>query len=97
MPLRGALLIAFFVASVPVCFFRPFYGIVLWVVVAFLNPQSFTWDAFAVFPWAMAVAVPTILGMLVFERRLDRLASREGGLLDCLVGVVHGDHAREHQ
>ena len=83
MPLRGLLLIAFLVVSVPFCFRRPFYGIVLWIVLAFLNPQSFTWS-FEAFPWAMVVAVPTILGMLVFERRLNRLASRESALLIAL-------------
>jgi putative inorganic carbon (hco3(-)) transporter len=81
MPLRDLTLLAFFVASVPVCFFRPFYGIALWVVVAFLNPQSFTWASFWVFPWATAVALPTLLGVLVFERRLGRLVSREVGLM----------------
>jgi probable O-glycosylation ligase (exosortase A-associated) len=81
MPLRGLFLIVFIVASVPVCFFRPFYGIVLWVVIAFLNPQSFTWTAFDAFPWATAVAIPTMLGMFVFDRRFGRLASREVVLL----------------
>lgn len=81
MPLRGLALLVFVVLSVPVCFFRPFYGIVLWTIIAFLNPQSFTWTALDFFPWATAVAIPTILGMLVFDRRLERLASRELGLL----------------
>jgi probable O-glycosylation ligase (exosortase A-associated) len=81
MPLRGLILLVFFIASVPVCFIRPFYGIVLWIIVAFLNPQSFTWTAFDIFPWAAAVAVPTMLGTLAFERRFGRLASREAALL----------------
>ena len=81
MPLRGLVLIVFFIASVPLCFFRPFYGIVLWVVVAFLNPHSYAWTAFDAFPWATAVAIPTILGMFVFERRFGRMFSREGTLL----------------
>jgi probable O-glycosylation ligase (exosortase A-associated) len=75
MALRGLILIAFFVASLPFCFFRPFYGVVLWIVVAFLNPQEYTWSATA-FPWALAVAIPTMLGMLVFEPRFDRIRSR---------------------
>ena len=84
MPLRGLVLIAFFAASVPVCFFRPFYGVVLWTIVAFLNPQSHTWSAFDAFPWALAVAVPTVLGMFAFERNFSRFASREVGLLALL-------------
>jgi probable O-glycosylation ligase (exosortase A-associated) len=81
MPLRGLGLIVFFLASIPVCFFRPAYGVVLWIVVAFLNPQSFTWTMFDAFPWAQAVAIPTMLGMLVFDRKFERLASRELGLM----------------
>ena len=80
MPLRALLLLAFFVASVPVCFFRPFYGIILWIVVAFLNPQSYTWTVDA-FPWALIVAIPTMLGMVVFDRKFERLSSRQFWLL----------------
>ncbi len=81
MSLRGIVLIAFFSLSLPVCLFRPFYGIMLWIVVAFLNPQSYTWGAFDAFPWASAVAIPTILGMLVFDNKFVRLASRLFGML----------------
>jgi putative inorganic carbon (hco3(-)) transporter len=75
MPLRALFLLIFVVCSVPVCFVRPFYGILLWTIVAFLNPQGFTWDAFDAFPWASAVAIPTILGMLIFDRHLGRFRS----------------------
>ena len=80
MPVKGALLLAFFVLSIPVCFVRPFYGILLWNVIAYLNPQSefFYWSAALSFPWAVAVAVPTLIGFLLFQRgALSRLASRE--------------------
>src|SRR5262245_52235154 len=81
MPLRGLALIVFVVCSIPICFFRPFYGIVLWTVFAFLNPQSFTWTAIDQFPWAESIAIPTLAGMILFERRFDRLFTREVGLL----------------
>jgi len=77
VPLRGIVLLAFFIASVPICFVRPFYGIALWAVVAFLNPQCYTWSAATVFPWALAVAIPTLAGFVVFERGWNRLRSRE--------------------
>jgi len=84
MPLRGLLLVIFFMGSLPFCLFRPFYGVILWVVVAFLNPQSYTWSAFDVFPWGMAVAIPTLGGMLLFDRRFDRLKGRDVWLLAAL-------------
>jgi probable O-glycosylation ligase (exosortase A-associated) len=84
MPLRAIVLIAFFVASLPVCFIRPTYGIILWTIVAFLNPQAYTWTGWDAFPWAVAVAVPTILGMLIFDRKFNRLMTREVWLLGLL-------------
>ncbi len=81
MPLRAIVLVVFFVISLPICLFRPFYGVMLWIVVAFLNPQSFTWSSFEAFPWAAAVAVPTMLGMLVFDHKFGRFASRNFWLI----------------
>lgn len=57
------------------CFVRPFYGVLLWAVVAFLNPQQYIWGGAAFFPWAMAVAIPTLAGMLFFSRGWRNLAS----------------------
>jgi len=77
VPFRDVLLLLVFVVSLPVCFVRPFYGIILWTIVAFLNPQSYIWGA-VTFPWAMAVAIPTLAGMLIFSRGwMERLMSRE--------------------
>jgi putative inorganic carbon (HCO3(-)) transporter len=84
MPLRGIVVIGFFVASLPVCFLRPVYGIILWVVIAFLNPQSYTWGAAYGFPIGLAVAIATMLGMLVFDRKFERLAARDTWLLGLL-------------
>ena len=74
MPIRAILLLAFFVLSVPVCFVQPFYGILLWTVVAFLNPQSYVW-ASEIFPWALAVAIPTLIGFPIFSRGWKNLFS----------------------
>jgi probable O-glycosylation ligase (exosortase A-associated) len=81
MPLRGLVLLVFFGLSIPVCFARPFYGILLWVIVAFLNPQSYTWTAFDAFPWGMAVAIPTMAGMFLFEPKFARLRSSRVALI----------------
>lgn len=78
MPIRGVVLLTFFVLSLPVCFIRPFYGIVLWTVVAFLNPQSalYYWPTALSFPWALAVAIPTLAGFALFSKGwMSRLRS----------------------
>jgi putative inorganic carbon (HCO3(-)) transporter len=80
MGLRSILLLVVFIASIPVCFIRPFYGILLWIVVAFMNPQEYIWNN-QFFPWAMAVAIPTLLGAVCFARGWRHLASREFFLL----------------
>ena len=82
MSLRGIILLVYMVGSIPVCFALPFYGIVLWTVVAFLNPQSFIWMANDSFPWAVVVAIPTLAGFLFFSRGgINRLRTREVGLI----------------
>ena len=84
MPIKGVLLFIALICSVPLCFVSPFYGIIAWQVIAFLNPQSslFYWPPVAAFPWAEAIAIPTIIGLFLFSRRwLHRLSSRECVLL----------------
>jgi putative inorganic carbon (HCO3(-)) transporter len=77
VPIKGILLFVFFLGSLPVCLARPFYGILLWTVIAFLNPQSslFYWHAADTFPWAVAVAIPTLIGFALFSRGLKNLLS----------------------
>jgi probable O-glycosylation ligase (exosortase A-associated) len=71
----------FFVASLPACFLRPFYGIALWTVVAFLNPHSLIWASRATFPWGESVAIATLAGTLLFVRGWKRLVTRETVLM----------------
>lgn len=61
--------------SLPFCFLVPSYGIMVWNIIAFLNPQSFTWGSATVFPWAVAAAVPTVLGTALFSRGWKNLGS----------------------
>lgn len=76
MGIRDIIVLAFFVASVPFCFLRPFYGILLWSVVAFLNPHRFAWAA-QDFPFALLVGIPTLVGFVLFSREWRALHSRE--------------------
>ena len=85
MPLRAILLLAFIGGSLPVCLFSPFYGILVWTILAFLNPQSFIWGAAGVFPWATAVAVATVAGLFIFSRGWVR---RLGSIQVALVAIL---------
>lgn len=80
MPIKGVLLFVVLICSLPVCFFSPFYGILLWQVIAFLNPQSalLYWSVALDFPWALAIAIPTLAGLFLFGGNwMRRLAVRE--------------------
>ena len=68
-------------------FIRPFYGVLLWTIVAFLNPQSFLWGSAATYHWAMAVAIPTISGGLVFSSTGVAVWGREYVLLLALFWI----------
>ena len=84
MPIKGVLVLIFFAGSIPICFIRPFYGILLWMIIAFLNPQSaiMYWSVAQAFPWAIAIGIPTIAGCLVFcPGWLSRIPSRESVLM----------------
>lgn len=77
MPLRGILLLVAFIPCLPVCFFRPFFGVALWVILDIVNPQWYAWSAATDLPWAMLVAIPTLAGFFVFDRGWERFRSRE--------------------
>src|SRR6185312_15890093 len=80
MPIRDIIIAILLLVSLPACFFRPFWGVLMWIVVGLLNPQSFMWQNS--FPWALAVASLTLAGFAVFlPSRVPRLISREGLLI----------------
>src|SRR4051812_8024779 len=84
MGVRAIILLVLMAGSIPVCLWRPFYGIALWGVLSFLNPQAFVWGAGAA-PWAAMVAVPTVAGFLIFSRGwIRRITSTECLLLAAL-------------
>jgi probable O-glycosylation ligase (exosortase A-associated) len=76
MPVRDIIVLTLLLASVPICFFRPFFGILMWDVVSYLNPHRFTWGPAHEFPAAMAVGIPTLLGSALFERNWKHFFSR---------------------
>jgi probable O-glycosylation ligase (exosortase A-associated) len=74
---RDIIIMAVLFGSLPFCFFRPAYGIVLWTIMSFVNPQSLGWGAAQQAQPALLVAIPTLLGCLVFTTGWHRLANRE--------------------
>jgi len=73
MPVRDIIVIAALVISLPFCFFRPFVGVMVWTVFAFLNPHRLTWGPSRNMPVAEMIAIPTLLGSLLFARIWNKL------------------------
>ncbi len=80
MSLRGILLALWIFPSLPICLFRPFYGIILWTIISFTSVQWYTFSAYSL-PWAMVVAIPTIVGSFLFGRGWRNVLSVQGSLM----------------
>jgi probable O-glycosylation ligase (exosortase A-associated) len=88
--LRGIILLLWFIPSIPMCFFRPFYGIIVWTIIAFTSPQWYTWGAATLIPWALVAAIPTIAGFFVYcSNNWSRFNSRESVLV-CMLWLWFG-------
>jgi probable O-glycosylation ligase (exosortase A-associated) len=80
--LRAYLLFAFLLPCVPICIFRPFLGVILWTIISCASPQWYAWGAATALPTAQLVAMPTLLGFMVFSRGAwNRIISRESILI----------------
>src|ERR1041385_1576906 len=80
---RDIILLCAVAASLPFCFLRPVYGVMVWTILGFWSPQAFTWGISRTLPLAQAVAIPTLAGFVVFARP-RRLLCREAGFLAIL-------------
>ena len=81
--IRDMMLLGAVAVSLPFCFLRPVYGVIVWTILGFLNPQAFTWGAARYTPLAQAVAIPTLAGF-IFSGRYKNLFCGEMGLLGIL-------------
>jgi len=79
--MRDILVLAIILGSLPAAFLNPFYGVLLWIWVAYFNPHRFTYGIAYTFPVAMVLAVPTIAGTLFTKQRNKNVFTRETVLL----------------
>jgi probable O-glycosylation ligase (exosortase A-associated) len=81
---RDFALLAMICASLPVCFFEPFFGVLIWIWIAIFNPHRFTFGFMYDFPIAAVVAAPTLTGLLITRKINQRILVRETLLLSML-------------
>lgn len=68
--MRDLLILAIVAVLVAVALFRPWIGIMGWTVLSIANPHRYTWAA-SNWPLAAAVAIATLLGLLLTRDRRD--------------------------
>jgi putative inorganic carbon (HCO3(-)) transporter len=75
--MRDYIILAIILGSVPIAFFDPFYGVLMWTWVAYFNPHRFTWGIAYSFPVALVLAAPTLVGTLFTKKRNSNILTRE--------------------
>ena len=75
--LRAILLYIIIIVALPIAFFRPFYGVLIYLWLSFGRPGDFVWPEFQ-FGYLQLVAAATLLGYLIFE--LQRSPFRLSGM-----------------
>lgn len=82
--MRDVIVAMIIVGSIPICFLKPYYGILMWYWVSYFNPHRFTWGFAYDLPVAFLVAVPTLLGVLFAKVSHRSLLVSQSLLLICL-------------
>src|SRR5215471_11364490 len=80
MNIRDAVLFAVVFAAVPFMLRRPYIGLLFWVWTGVMNPQQMAWGEARAFPFAMIVAIATLLGLIFNHAQLRFKGSGEFGI-----------------
>jgi probable O-glycosylation ligase (exosortase A-associated) len=86
MPIRDLALTVTILLMLPIFLFRPWVGLLAWAWIGYMNPHRLTWSFAFNLPFAMLVAIPTMLGFLFTRERRPFLWTRETVLLLILWG-----------
>lgn len=80
--MRDLLLALLMAGLIPVALFRPVVGVYLWAWVSMMNPHTLAFGFAKAVPWAMIIAVVTLVSVLVHKRSRHSLPMSVGmGLL----------------
>jgi putative inorganic carbon (hco3(-)) transporter len=82
--MRDLILFIIIAISIPISFFRPYFGILMWTWITFFNPHRYTWGFMYNFPIAAVIAVPTLAGCLFTSQINKQFLKRETILLVAL-------------
>jgi putative inorganic carbon (HCO3(-)) transporter len=81
MPIRDIVVTLIVFGALPLALMRPYIGVLVWTWISFMNPHRLTWGFAYDMPFALIIAVPTLLGLLITKERRPMPAVREAVLL----------------
>ncbi|HND14066.1 MAG TPA: putative O-glycosylation ligase, exosortase A system-associated [Pseudomonadales bacterium] len=67
--------------SLPLILWRPFYGIIMWTWLGYMNPHRMAWGFSTTMPFAMMVALTTLIALLISKEPKKIPWTRETVLL----------------
>ena len=70
--MRDYILLSIILGSLPIIFFQPYIGVLLWAWLSYMNPHRMAWGAAYDFPVAATVGAATIFSML-FSKEEKRI------------------------
>src|SRR5262245_21640112 len=81
MPIRDIVLTVVILGSLPVCLARPYFGVLMWSWLGFMNPHRLTWGFAYDLPFSQLVGIFTLVGLLFTRDRRPVPLVRESVLL----------------
>ncbi len=84
--MRDLIVMVIILGSIPICVVSPYFGILMWFWVTYFNPHRFTWAYAHNFPVAMAIALPTLAGVVFSKKSMRSLLTAESLLLVAVWG-----------
>jgi probable O-glycosylation ligase (exosortase A-associated) len=60
--MRDFIILAIILGATPICFFRPYFGILMWTWISYFNPHRLGWGAAYNFPVALLIGGATLVG-----------------------------------
>jgi len=69
---RDYAILGIILGSVPICFLSPYFGTLMWYWIAYFSPHRYGWGIAYAFPVAQVVALPTLAGLALNYRKLNR-------------------------
>ena len=96
MSLRDIIVALFILGSLPLCFRRPFVGLLLFSVLAYMRLQDLTWGFAREQRWSLLVATVMVAGWFAAREKYPPVLSLRTGLLSFLVLWIGLGHFFAH-